>query len=484
MTQAAVKTGSDDHGYLTLKLPLVVDVANGAKLWDASNAVCFTWNQLTEHQNQMDWHDTYFGIKKLLPGIKVRDPWLKATSSQVLQEVAKSHSGSTKSCKTKRSKTNKVTGATTREARANHPGFKSRKFFHSHKYPQQGISFDISGKSLRLAYGSRPNSWIETLLPHDVAEASIKAVTVTWDEKTGFSACLETVFELPRMADSYHVLVADPGCKTALTCMRSDGTIWEYDISPLRTLNMKIFKKLDDLMSQRDVLPCAQSLATYWKARAEANRFVGPKPSGFIQLKKPKLSHCYKRLSAKITASFASIRNRSKQYLHTMAKQILKDHSMVSSIFIGDWAKQETIAETPFKAKNERINRAVQNNNPIGRLIEYLQYKAAHAAKQVVKFDERGTTKTCSDCDFVGEAVPPTQRTFTCRRCGFTAPRDINATLNQTKIVAYGMWHALKAKPAFSSVRTSLPGLSCVNFKSLKAQVSLSTGMHRVYLTL
>jgi hypothetical protein len=121
MTQAAVKTGSDDHGYLTLKLPLVVDVANGAKLWDASNAVCFTWNQLTEHQNQMDWHDTYFGIKKLLPGIKVRDPWLKATSSQVLQEVAKSHSGSTKSCKTKRSKTNKVTGATTREARANHP---------------------------------------------------------------------------------------------------------------------------------------------------------------------------------------------------------------------------------------------------------------------------------------------------------------------------------------------------------------------------
>jgi hypothetical protein len=45
---------------------------------------------------------------------------------------------------------------------------------------------------------------------------------------------------------------------------------------------------------------------------------------------------------------------------------------MISDIFVGDLS-QETIAETPFTAKNELINRAVQNNNPIGRLIEYLK---------------------------------------------------------------------------------------------------------------
>jgi putative transposase len=129
----------------------------------------------------------------------------------------------------------------------------------------------------------------------------------------------------------------------------------------------------------------------------------------------------------------------------------------VTDIFVGDWAKQETIAETPFKAKNEQINRAVQNNNPLGTLLEFLSYKAKFSAKQVVKFNEKGTTKTCSSCDYVGPALPPSKRTFQCRRCGFTAPRDINATLNQTKIVAYGMWHALKALPAFNSVRTALP---------------------------
>jgi putative transposase len=481
MDKAAIKHGNDAHGYLTLKLPLVVDAVNTHKLWDASNAVCFTWNQLTDHQNGTSWADGYFEIKKLIPDIKNRNLWLKTTSSQVLQEVAKSHTGATKGCKTKRSKRNKVTGAPAKEAKANFPGFKSRKYFQSHKYPQQGISFTIEGKILRLAHGSRPNDWIVVELPHTVAEDSVKAITITYDDKTGFSACLETKFELPKVSSNYHVLVVDPGCKTAMTCMRSDGTIWEYDISKLRNLNMKIFKKLDDLMSQRDVLPCSQRLAEYWKARAAANRFVGPQPEGYVQPSKPKLSRMYKRLAAKITASFASIKNRSKQYLHTVAKQILKDHPMVSNIFIGDWSKKDTVADTPFKAVNERINRAVQNNNPTGRLIEYLQYKAAHAAKQVDKFDERGTTKTCSACDHVGEAVPPTQRTFTCRKCGFIAPRDVNATLNQTKLVAYGMWHALKAIPAFSNVKTSLPGLSCVNPKRLRSLLSLSTGMHRVY---
>ena len=196
------------------------------------------------------------------------------------------------------------------------------------------------------------------------------------------------------------------------------------------------------------------------------------------------MSRLYRRLDAKITALWYSINNRSKQYLHTVAKKILKDHPLVSDIFVGDWAKQETIAETAFKARNGLINRAVQNNNPIGRLLEYLSYKGQFKAKQVVIFAEKGTTKTCSACDDVGLTVPPSQSTFTCTRCGFIAPRDINATLNQTKFVAYGMWHALKAIPAFSRVRTSLAGLSCLKSKRLNSLVSLSTGMHRGILTL
>jgi hypothetical protein len=66
------------------------------------------------------------------------------------------------------------------------------------------------------------------------------------------------------------------------------------------------------------------------------------------------------------TSRFDATNNRSKQFLHTVAKKILKDRPMISDIFVGDWVKQETVAKTPFKAKNEPINRSVQNNNPIG----------------------------------------------------------------------------------------------------------------------
>jgi hypothetical protein len=143
MDKVAIKTGSDIHRYLTLKLPLVVDSVNANKIWDVSKVVCFTCNKLTEHQNVVDWKNGYYEIKKLLPIIKATDPWLKVASSQVLQEVAKSHAAVAKGCKTKRAKTNKVTGAKTKESKANPPGFKASRFFHSHKYPQQDISFKI-----------------------------------------------------------------------------------------------------------------------------------------------------------------------------------------------------------------------------------------------------------------------------------------------------------------------------------------------------
>ena len=456
-----VKTG-EEKAYLSLKVPITLDADNLVKLNDVSNAVAFVWNKLTEHQTNTDWADNYYDIKKLLPDLKSATPWLKVASSQVLQEVAKSHAGATKSWKTKRSKASKVTGAPLREARANPPSFKAKRYFQSHKYPQRGVSFQITGNELKLSYGTKPSDWITTTLPQSIPAGSVKAVTVSYDgDLQQHFASLETEFSLPAQKLNYHGLVIDPGCKTALTCLRTDGTVWEYDIYNLRDLNMKIYKRIDELMTRRDVLPCAQLLAIYRKEQAAARRFVGPMPESYFHPKEPKLSREYRRCQAKITTLFTSIRNRSKQYLHTLANRIIQDHPHVSEIFIGDWAKQETIADTPFKAKNEAINRAVQNNNPLGKLIEYLRYKAPLKAKQVAKFDERGTTKTCSHCGHVGESLPPEQRVFACRKCGFTAPRDINATLNQVKFIYYGVWHTLKALPALSIVRTTLLLLSC-----------------------
>jgi len=479
MGKAGAVTGSEAYGYLTLKMPVALNDADTGKAWDTSNCVAFTWNRFTEHQTGKNWCDSYETIKKLLPGLKTEHPWLRAASSQVLQEVAKSHSIATKSCKTKRKKQGRTADEPSREANANFPGFKSRKYFHSHKYPQQGVSFEFRGKTLRLAYGRVPSDWIEASLPHEITEASVKCVTLTHDDRNGFSVCLETRFELPRAEGNRHTLVVEPGCRTALTCLRSDGTVWEYDISPLQHLNLKIYQSIDRLMSRREALPCAVKLAGYRKELKHASRSVGPLLPGYLPPGKPALSREYRRLSAKMAKLIAALGNRSKQYLHTMANKILKDHPMVSTILIGNWEARAGVGQQ-VNVEHAAISRIVQNSNHLGRLIKYLKYKAAFQAKQVEEFDERGTAETCPERNDVVEPSAQRPCPVVYGKHRVIAPRGINATRKQMETDAYGMWHALETRKVFSSVRTSLAALSCVNLKRSRARVSLTTGTHGV----
>ena len=117
-----------------------------------------------------------------------------------------------------------------------------------------------------------------------------------------------------------------------------------------------------------------------------------------------------------------------------MANEILNDHPTINQFIVGNWKKQETLADTGNEFANKRINRSVQNNNPLQKLIDYLSYKAKAIGKIVEKFDERGTTRTCSKCRKQHpKGVPVTQRTFKCidtKDCGFQYLRDHQSCLN------------------------------------------------------
>ena len=167
------------------------------------------------------------------------------------------------------------------------------------------------------------------------------------------------------------------------------------------------------------------------------------------------------------------MRNRTKQYLHSMAKLILKDHPTVSAYFIGDWQKRKTVAKSDNMFVNKAINRAVQNNLPIGKLIDYLRNKALYNGVQVTKVNEAWTTCTCSKCDTVHKKLAPAQRIFTCSKCGLVAPRDNNATLNLMQRYFYGVWHALKDRMSFSSTRKWLDALTCVKTSCYRGSVTL-----------
>ena len=72
---------------------------------------------------------------------------------------------------------------------------------------------------------------------------------------------------------------------------------------------------------------------------------------------------------------------------------------MLKNLKSGIGFEQDTLADTEYKFVNRRINRAVQNNNLVMRLIECLSYKGKLRGQAVKKFDERGTARTCVVCD-------------------------------------------------------------------------------------
>jgi transposase len=155
---------------------------------------------------------------------------------------------------------------------------------------------------------------------------------------------------------------------------------------------------------------------------------------------------------------------KSKHYLHKMANRILDDHQDVNKFMIGDWDKRKTLADTGVPFVNRRINRQVQNNNPLGILVGYLKYKAMRRHQEVEKFNERGTTGTCSKCNHVHkEGIDPGQRIFHCKKCSFTIERDINSTLNFLKIYQYAVWRGLSAVASLSIARFLINASSGAN---------------------
>ena len=100
-------------------------------------------------------------------------------------------------------------------------------------------------------------------------------------------------------------------------------------------------------------------------------------------------------------------------------------------------------------------------NNPLQKLIEILSYKAKLNGQEVSKFDERGTTSTCSQCDYFHEdGIPPSTRIFRCANCRFTFPRDHHSCLNFIKRFESALWLRLPDILSGRSWRTELAPFS------------------------
>ena len=394
--------------YLTLKLKISPAHAAQRKLWDVSHRCTELWNAgLEQRKDKKSWGKVnIFSQKKELPELKRQCPEFGVPSSQVLQNVVFDLHAAYKMFFTKRKQGDKNVSP---------PKFKRRSCFYTQEYSQVKTSFIIEGQVLKLAYGKNPKDWIEIplSLPTKILLGCIKTVKIGYDEVSKFwFLCLSHAVKEEDLRQSGHVILFDPGCKKALTGIKTDGTFWEYDLNPLRRVNMSTYKLLDDLRSKLDRM-------------------------------KSKISKASMRLKKRIKKLFRKINTRTKTYLHTLANHIVSDHGDVKEFKIGNWDKQETLADTKHTFINRKINRAVQNNNPLQKLIDILKYKAQRLGQKVNKVDERGTTKTCSACDHkVNGGLKPEIRNFICPNgdCRFQYPRDHQACLNYLKRYEPATW--------------------------------------------
>lgn len=396
-------------------------------LWFVSDLCNEVWNAAVEQRlYKRNYSIDMYSQKKELVSIKADFPEYKIPSSQVFQNLI-----------IQLDKNFKYFYKCLRNAdySAKPPRYKSKKHFFTQTYNATNRGFFIEAGYLHVSYGLEAGSTLKIKLPDDAKNlTSLKELKIKQDSSSGkFYACISYLYSEVEYTPNEHSIYFDPGCKTALTGITTEGKFFEYDINHLRKINMETLIYIDKLKSELS--------------------------------RKVKNSSRWNRINKKIKKAFSKIKTRTKMVLSRLANQILKDHPNIKQFKIGDWSPNETACKDSNKFKSRRINRAMLNNNPLTKLIKILSYKAEMAGKKVSKFDERGSTRTCSMCGQKHtEGYSPEKRIFKCVdqiKCKFEYSRDHQSGLNFIKSNETALWQSLVSDLPTSSKRTSINAFSC-----------------------
>ncbi|RQD69159.1 MAG: transposase, partial [Tindallia sp. MSAO_Bac2] len=122
----------------------------------------------------------------------------------------------------------------------------------------------------------------------------------------------------------------------------------------------------------------------------------------------------------KVAKLHEKIANQRKDFLHKLSRQIT---NAVDAVCIEDLSMKGMSQALHF-------GKSVSDNG-FGLFVSMLDYKLREQGKQVVKIDKWfPSTKKCSGCGEIKEALLLYERQYHCETCGTTLDRDYNASLN------------------------------------------------------
>ncbi len=258
------------------------------------------------------------------------------------------------------------------------PRFRGAHRYDSFTFPQSG--FSVEGKVLKLS-----KIGALRMVLHRPIEGKIKTCTIRRDRAGKWSVSLSCEVEARPLPANDKAIGIDVGLENFATC--SDGCV---------------------IANPRHLKKEAHALA-------KAHRKLSAAPKGSQERAKRRiiLSKVYQRS-----------RNRRADFCHKTARAIVDNYQYicVEDLSIADMVQGSFLAKNILDASWNQFNR-------------YLFYKAEEAGRKVGLVDPAYTSQTCSQCGSK-EVKGLSMREHICKKCGYMAHRDYNASQN---ILALGL---------------------------------------------
>jgi putative transposase len=277
------------------------------------------------------------------------------------------------------------------------PGFprvRPRHCFFTLVYPAMYVK--IIGKTLILPtggggkHGPKVHPNIEATLT-EVPPEPYREVAISRDARGNYFASFSYRVESHEQKPG-QVVAFDLGIKTLATGVNEQGRV--YQIGGCKG-GQWYNRQLDKIRSKRD------------KCQKKSRRYLH-------------LSKVYKRVSEKK-------RHKQRDSLHK-ASHLIAQTLVERTVVIGDLSQRQMVTKE-HQARNKSLNRAVFNDWGLYTFVQMLEYKCQFSGKELVRENERNTSKMCSGCGN-RQAMPLWKRTYSCTNCGLVRDRDENSAVN------------------------------------------------------
>ena len=137
-----------------------------------------------------------------------------------------------------------------------------------------------------------------------------------------------------------------------------------------------------------------------------------------------------------INKRYKKIRNYRNDYLHKFVNSLLENllargvnHIVVEKLDIKQMTSKENVVKLMGKARSKAMRKNILALAP-SQLYDILEYKCTIRELYFSKVDPKNTSKTCSSCGTIKQALTLRDRIYNCNNCGVSMDRDYNACLN------------------------------------------------------